>query len=199
MNLTGNIPTGSMEELRRRIAAFGDPARWDGVVEEVSWKVHRKVVEDTPKRWTGNTRRGWGSGPKRVGGPGVRVMENRALAMAFLEHGTPRGRAGAFIYPVRKKALFVPLTRRAAFFARSKATWYTTAGSDEEREHVGEVRVDGTLTGRRSKQIVYGQDYVLAKRVRGIMPRRIAFKAQAWGQAELVLAMRGMIQKVLNG
>ena len=183
-------------ELQRRINALANPKLWDNIVEKVYREVHRKLAETTPKRWTGNTRRGWVLARSEAG---LRVLDNTTTAMRYMEFGTPRLSPQSWIYPRVKKALFIPLTRRAATFNRGAASWYTTAGDDDERQQVAERRVNGMLTGERKNQLVFGEDYVLAKRVRGIAPRRIAFKAQALGRAMLVQEMDAVVTKVFNG
>lgn len=63
-----------------------------------------QLVRQTPKKWTGQTRRSWQLHPV----PGGYQLTNLSKVMNFLEVGT---RAHG---PKKAKALFIPLTRRAA-------------------------------------------------------------------------------------
>lgn len=122
-------------------------ARLHDVVEEASDKTAAQVlalmVEATPKKWFGAVRAGWqienmGYGVRRVFNDRPKAA-NGVPIIVFLEHGTANEGQG-FIYPVRARALYIPLKRTA-------------------------------ITYR--KGLKFGVDYVLAKRVRGIKPRRI--------------------------
>lgn len=79
------------------------PEATSPLIEKVAWSTHRRLVEDTPKKWTGQTRRGW-----RVmkNGNGWRVT-NENKVMLWLELGT-RDHG-----PKTKKALFIPLKSSA--------------------------------------------------------------------------------------
>ena len=63
-----------------------------------------RLVKQTPKRWTGHTRRSW---QVKQQGAGHYLVYNESKVMGYLEFGT---RAHG---PKTAKFLFVPLTRRA--------------------------------------------------------------------------------------
>lgn len=77
----------------------------DQTVAKAAWVVHRRLVQQTPKRWTGQTRRGW---KVLKNAPSNYSVTNISKVMRFLELGTPAHG------PVTAKALFIPLNRRAA-------------------------------------------------------------------------------------
>lgn len=187
MNLKMDV---NMEGIRQRMNLLANPALYSALVGEVMARTHAKLTEWTPVRWTGNTRRGWI--PKET------TIENRTNAMGYLERGTPR--SGTWIYPRVKKALFVPLTRQGAFFARAKATWgETEGGKDDEVEAGASIRYTTQKGNLKEKRITFGMDYVLARRVRGIKPRRIGARGQAYADALLVSKLEPLIRKVLSG
>lgn len=96
--------------LLKRVAAQFTPDKIDGVVAKVTADTLRHVVEATPKRFFGDLRRQWRA--DRLGS-GSYVIRNSSKVMLFLEEGTANGGTGR-IYPKTKKALYIPLTRRAA-------------------------------------------------------------------------------------
>ena len=116
--------------------------------------------------------------------------------MAYLEHGTGQSRGG-WIYPRVKKALFVPLTKKAAFFNRARAVWGESEGV---RGESGASFTHRTPKGRSvTKRLTYGTDYVLAKRVRGIRPRRIAWKEQGVTDIFLRREIESEARKIMAG
>jgi len=74
-------------------------------LRRVAYGALRRLVQATPKKWTGQTRRAWKV--RQIVNRGYLVM-NEYKVMWFLEHGT---RAHG---PRVKKALYIPLNRRAA-------------------------------------------------------------------------------------
>lgn len=81
------------------------PKKQDPIARKVAWVVHRRMVQQTPKKWTGQTRRSW-----KVNhlGPGRYSVTNYSKVMFWLEHGTKAHG------PRKAKALLIPLTRKAA-------------------------------------------------------------------------------------
>ena len=124
--------------------------RVDKVVSKVAHIAHRQLVRDTPKRWTGQTRRYWRVVPVSRGlfGKGVWKVHNDSKVMTFLEYGTKAHG------PTRAKAMFIPLTRRA-FNAGPAGVRAANRG------------------GGKTRKFVYGRDYILRKWVRGIRPQYI--------------------------
>ena len=111
--ITGAFKRPDMAMLNARLARVGrsvTPAQVDRVVDRVALKSLARLVRDTPKKWTGNTRRAWTIKSPREG---VRQVQNASKVMRFLEFGTANEGTG-WIYPVVKKALYIPLTARAA-------------------------------------------------------------------------------------
>ena len=83
----------------------------DKTVRRVAYVTHRRLVQRTPKKWTGMTRKGW-----RVfrRGPASYSVTNKSRVMVYLEKGT---RAHG---PKTAKSLFIPLTRKAALAGARK-------------------------------------------------------------------------------
>jgi hypothetical protein len=127
------------------------------VIQRVAWDTHRRLVRATPKKWTGQTRRGWTV--KRSTGAGWAVT-NEYQVMGFLESGTKAHG------PKTKKALFIPLKSKAL------AGW------------------DASL--------VYGKDYVLAKRVKGIKALHIVEKERPQAQRRLKAAIDKFTRKAIQ-
>lgn len=74
-------------------------------IRRVAEECLARLVAATPKKWTGNTRQEW----KMIETEDGFVLENNSKVMLFLEKGTQAHG------PVKAKALFIPLTRAAAF------------------------------------------------------------------------------------
>lgn len=88
----------------------------DGPVQRAATRILAELASRTPHRWTGATRRAWtikntGDGRRLIWNTLDGTTPNKVFL--FLEHGTAAGGAGN-IYPRSKKALFIPLTARAA-------------------------------------------------------------------------------------
>jgi hypothetical protein len=93
---------------KRRLAAIKKqltPAAQDRVVRKAAWVIHGRLVRQTPKRWTGHTRRSWTVFRR---GNSHYAVTNKSKVMRFLEMGTKAHG------PVTAKRLFIPLNRRAA-------------------------------------------------------------------------------------
>jgi hypothetical protein len=105
-----NVQSEAVRAKVERVKAALTPTAVDPVMERVGLETFRELVEATPKRWFGQVRAGW-----RIEKPkeGERVVINRNKVMLFLEAGTANQGTG-FIEPKEKKALYIPLNRRAA-------------------------------------------------------------------------------------
>lgn len=141
---------------------------FDQPVERTAFRAQRDLVSNTPKRWTGITRRSWGITKP---GPGQRLIRNSSKVMIFLEEGTGNAGTptshGGYIYPKTKRYLFIPLNARAA--------------------------LQGWLPGMK-----FGVDYVLAKRARGIKAMKIVAKYRPIAQQNLKNEVRAFLQKALS-
>lgn len=168
-----------LEKLQAGLTA----ASVDAVVENVAVRSLARLIEKTPKKWFGQVRRGWLMQKPRAG---VRYLVNPNKIMGYLERGTANEGRG-YIYPVKAKALFIPLSRRAVG---------ATAG------------VFGVVPGGRSliqkmsrtrgRSLIWGVDYILAKRVRGIKPRRIVAKEKRVVARELHTAFKTHIRQIIR-
>lgn len=194
-----------------RLAAAMQPAQTDAVVDRAAWMVQAKLIGATPRRWFGQVRRGWIVAKPREG---ARVVINQNKIMLFLEEGT-RAHGPREIYgplrpgqPRRKKALFIPLTRRAAnatqgTFGVGTVSQFSLKG----QTYWEEVRAifQRTETVRKgvkkvgSRALIYGSDYVLAKRVRGIPAMHIVARMRPIAQALLKRLMKAHIAKAIRG
>lgn len=136
-------------------------------LDRAAARVLREVVERTPKRWFGQVRRSW----QIVKEDQKRLIENPHKVMGYLEYGTANEGTG-YIVPKVKKALYIPLNRRASF---------------------------GWAAGQNDKHgIEYGQDYILRKRVHGIKPRRIAAGMKPFAEQALSEEMHAAVKKALK-
>ncbi len=167
------------EAARRKLAAI-EMAMKDGTfdqpVERVGWQVLRMLVEETPKGWTGITRRSW---QMQKPEPGSRLVFNSTegrpdrpnKVMLWLEKGTgnantPTSRGG-YIYPKSKRFLFIPKTSTAS------------------------------ITGWRPG-MQFGRDYVLARRVRGITARNIVERTRPKAAEMLKDEIRSFLRKLIK-
>jgi hypothetical protein len=129
------------------------------VVAGVAAKSFGRMVRATPKGYTGYTRKEW---QLQQTGRGEWWVHNDSEVMRHLEYGT---RAHG---PKTKKALYIPLNRKAA-------------------------------VGGWHDKLVFGQDYVLAKRVKGIKPMGIVAAEKERAEADLQTAMRRFLSGLLDG
>lgn len=195
----------------QRVAAAMTPERTDPVVDRAAFMTQARLIRSTPKRWFGQVRRGWIVVKPR---PGARVVINQNKVMLFLEEGTrdhgPREIFGPLLpgQKRRKAAMFVPLTRRAAnatqgiygvgtvdqFTVKGKTYWEETRAIFQRTET---VRKGKKIVGSRA--LIFGQDYVLAKRVRGIKARRIVAKERPRSRTLLKRLMKEHIRAAIKG
>jgi hypothetical protein len=203
-----------------KIQAGLTPERIDPVVEEAARRTQAGLVQATPKKWFGQARAGWVQ-PASVIAPalGVRIVrwnEPPGITvplMLFLEEGTKDHGPLNFHGPerpgekLRKAALFIPLTRKAvnatqgifgvgsvSSFREGKETyWETRKAIFQRTQHVraGKVKFG-------SRALVYGVDYVLAKRVKGISARRIVASFRPKSQAILKGLMVTHVRNLLK-
>lgn len=112
----------------------------DRVVAQSAVVTHKRLVNQTPKKWTGDTRRAWQV--RRISNGHWRVS-NSSKVMGFLEKGTRQ------VVPKNGKFLFIPLTR-GAFFAGARGVF-----SDKERFKFGRDYVLAKRArGIRARRIV---------------------------------------------
>lgn len=174
------------------------PEQLDKVVDKVSLQIFRNVVEATPKKWFGQARKSWQIAPKSV--PGQRVIFNNSRQMIWLEKGT------AAHGPVTAKALFIPLTKRAAIaYAGAsgfEATTHVTTDANWQGEVIPALRVFRNVEAKGVKKtvgvkLIYGVDYVLAQWVKGIRPRFIVAYQRIVAETLLHDAVKRHIRDVL--
>lgn len=191
-----------------KIKAGLTPAKVDYVVEEAARRTQAGLVEATPKKWFGQARAGWVQ-PASVMAPalGVRIVRwneppgMTSPLMLWLEEGTKDHG------PINAKALFIPLTRRAvnatqgifgvgsvSTFREGKETYWETRKAIFQRTQ----HVRGGKTKFGSRALVYGVDYILAKRVKGISARRIVASFRPKSQAILKGLMVTHVRNLLK-
>tara|TARA_R110002153_G_scaffold84197_2_gene211025 strand:+ start:15924 stop:16442 length:519 start_codon:yes stop_codon:yes gene_type:complete len=151
----------------KRIQAAISPAKTDKVIKKVAWIVHRRLVQKTPKKYTGNTRKSWKVTRKQVGRYSVL---NTSKVMRFLEYGTKAhgAKGGGF--------LFIPLNRRTAMAGVSKV-----------------MQANKSSSGKPPYRI--GKDFIFTKRVKGIKARGIVKAQASMTKNTLTAAMRLYIRK----
>ncbi|MGV3773630.1 MAG: hypothetical protein ACO1QB_12060 [Verrucomicrobiales bacterium] len=178
--------TTDFKQIERGIRKFESafqPEKIERLLDGVAAKTHADMVQATPKKWFGQARSGWKLyNPE----PGVRVVQNLTSVMMFLENGTKDHGPKELYGPLqpgqkrKKKSLFIPLTRRAV---------NASLGGFSEPPVPSQSGKRGILikkpSGKGFVKLIYGTDYVLAKRVRGIAPRRII--QHGYGRARALL------------
>jgi hypothetical protein len=164
--------------LRKIKTAMGRPAV-TRVVAKVAQVARLRLIKQTPKKWTGQTRRGW-QAKKRA--PGHFMVYNESKVMGYLERGT---RAHG---PTTAKFLFIPLTRRA-FNAGAHGVFKANLAA--HRRGLG-------LNAPGSRKFVIGRDFVLTKRVKGIQARWIVRRYAPFARITLKAAMRLHIRNAMR-
>jgi len=157
----------------RKLRAAMTPDAMDAVVNRVAFVTHRRLVQRTPKRWTGQTRRYWRVLRRRSSWYSV---TNLSQVMVWLEKGTKAHG------PKSAKALFVPLNRKAAF-----------AGPKGVMAAINAVK--GT---NKKPRFIAGRDFVFTKKVRGIKALHIVRDHRPFAEVTLKSAMRQYIRQVLS-
>ncbi len=171
--------------LERVSAALKSDAA-DKLVARVAYQILGEIVKLTPKRWFGQVRRDWKVERLKHA---TYSVQNPNKIMRWLEDGTGHA-SGGYIYPKTAKALFVALTRRAAMSQRqtSTAVGFMSGVTNKTRR-----------VARGGAGLVYGKDYVLAKRVRGISPRRIVAGMRPKAKRMMLDAMKAFLRQTVKG
>jgi hypothetical protein len=94
---------------------------FDIPVDAAAWKALAELVELTPRKWTGLTKKSW---KVEIPQKGQRIVKNESKVMKWLEDGTGQS-TGGYIYPTTALQLFIPLTQ-AAMFGWSEGMVYGT-------------------------------------------------------------------------
>jgi hypothetical protein len=110
ISIRAKVNSGRAQAMIAKAQEALRPEAIDPVIERVALRTHREVVEATPKRWFGQVRRSWQIEKPAIG---ARLVRNDNKIMLFLEEGTAEKGTG-YIYPKRKKMLYIPRTRKAA-------------------------------------------------------------------------------------
>lgn len=153
IRITANTQAATAAVMRIKAALQGGGAA--RVLDSVAYKTLGQLVQSTPKRWTGQVRKGWQIGKDG----GAFYVTNVNKVMLFLEKGTKSHG------PVSARALFIPLNRKAMLGGGG---------------------------------LVFGKDFILAKRVKGIQAMRIVQKQRVRTRTMLINEMRNYIRKVLS-
>lgn len=164
-----------MRDVRKAFAIIRKgltPSALDPVVQMVVEETKRRLVRRTPMKWTGGTRRRWIVEKKRTA---FWSVTNTSDVMRFLEEGTKAHG------PVTAKRLFIPLTKRAF-----------VAGPQ------GVMRANMNAAPGAKKPYVYGVDYVLAKRVKGIKAMRIVAQHRPFAAITMKAAVRIHLNRLLQ-
>lgn len=172
-----SIAKRRLTALRRALS----PAAQDTVIRKIAWVWHARMVQRTPKRWTGQVRRDWVVQTIPIRSGAHYRVGNGNKVMVYLEYGTQAHG------PKRAKRLFVPLTRRAAM-AGPRVVMEDLLMARASREQGQNVRA----------RFRPGVDYVWAKWVRGIKAMRIVAQAQPLMRATLHAGMKSFIIAVIN-
>lgn len=148
MTLNIKVTDAEVRKLLDKVKAGLTVQAQDSVVQRAAWRIHRGLVERTPKKWTGHVRQGWQVKPVANS---HYVVWNRTKVMTFLEKGTKAHG------PVKARALFIPLNAKTA--------------------HMGAKAVhQANLTAHQNGQplpFLPGRDFIFRKKVQGIAPMKI--------------------------
>lgn len=213
--------TGMAEADRaaKKIQAAMQPERMDSVVESAAQETRTFMVFVTPNKTTvrfpatatGGTANSWMVEKSGVGSRVVRPRsEGAAKIVAFLSYGTQAHG------PVHAKALFIPLTMKAkaayaagGTFKRSfsvstfKGRGFTTTAAGKTKRLRDRVR-RGTVTVRRAGdksggvKLVFGVDYILTKRVKGITASNIVEMGREFANQRLYELASEHIEKAIS-
>src|SRR6266404_1822134 len=113
--IRARVDTASARAFVATLKAELTPEKVDKPVEIAAFKTLTEAVVQTKaaigvrpdgRRW--NIEKPENKWEVVKGGPGVRIVRNLSKVMLWLDQGTANAGTG-FIYPVRKKFLFVPL------------------------------------------------------------------------------------------
>lgn len=177
----------SAKALKGRVRAAFSGSAQDAPIKQAAHIWHGRMVRRTPKRWTGQTRRGWkvnkiGKGSYEL--TNTPVTPNKPNVMLFLEAGTKAHG------PKKAKRLFIPLTRRAAM-AGPRGVVYA----------LKQWRLNqtfGATDAKKKPPFIMFHDFVWAKWVRGIKPRWIVRKSRPQAMNTLRILMREYVTRALR-
>ena len=186
-----------LKRLRETVSAES----LDPVIEREANVTLARLIQATPVRWSiSGARQSWRI--ERIGPSNYRVfIDNRV--MYWLENGTGKD-TGGYIYPRVKKALFIPLTKKAALanrngFTSAKVRRLVARDAKTRKGIYRDLRgIRLPKAPRSASTLVYGLDYVLAKRVRGIQPMKIAAKESVLVRQRLVAGVVRWINEQLR-
>lgn len=203
--------SGALDKVTRLQNAL-HPSQTDRVVERAANETYSILVKATPKKWFGQVRAAWGVNKPQEG---VRVVRNDSIIMLWLEEGTKAHGPREIFGPLqqgqkrKKNALFIPLSRRAVgatdgvFGVGTARVKVSSRGIRQfESETSTEKRAALILKADNKRgytKLIYGQDYVLAKRVRGIAPRHIVANERPKAMARLLTYAKDHIREAING
>lgn len=197
--------SGSFSRALSRMEKALSPQRLDReVAKKCADIVKARLVRRTPKRWTGQLRRNWRTVQWTTG---IWVVENPSPVMSYLEHGTKshgaHGVRRTSTGKVVKRRLFIPLNRQTAMAYASQG------GTPESKRNLfRNGRLVTTIRKNRygikyprttRKKLVYGKDYILAKRVKGIRARHIVEGMRPFARKLLQIEMRRYLRKAVLG
>lgn len=178
------------EGLFEKLTRFeGIVSRVSAVSENVAMESLVRLVNSTPIRYTGNTRKGW---VHRKLGSMNHLLVNPNKVMGFLEYGTKAHG------PVRARALFIPLNVQA-FHAGPKGVMAANAqarANNQWRNYGNAVRGRANRRARLPFQI--GVDFLFVKRVKGIRAHHIARDEQARVTRILVEEVKNQLRRELQ-
>ena len=151
------------------------------VMHRAAQRSRNELIRLTPKKWTGQTRRGWRTHVNV--GQGIAVVKNDNKVMLYLEKGTKAYTAKA------GKLLFIPLTRRAA-----------QAGARGVIAANNAVRSQGRTSRGAARALPFriGRDFVWAKRRKGIAPRNIVKNHRATAMLYMMEEMKHYLRSVIT-
>lgn len=182
--------TISRQRLQQKLERFGEVVgRVDSATEKLAMVSLGRLVNATPIRYTGNTRKGW---VHRQTGSMSHILANPNKVMRFLEHGTKAHG------PKNAKALFIPLNVRA-FHAGPKGVMQANAQARASGQWLNYgARVRGDRMRRVRMPYQQGLDYLFVKRVKGIRAHHIARDEQRRVRRELKSIIKTELKSALR-
>lgn len=195
------VSAGPASAKIERLQQALTPEAVDPVVQRIAMQTLTEVVKATPKKWFGQVRAAWQVMKEATA---KYFIKNGSKIMKWLEEGTDAHG------PVKAKALFIPLTREAAMadrrffgvgqvFEGANGPMFTQRTQGLRTRRGIQVFGGRTKSGKaRTKTLVYGRDYVLAKRVKGIAPRGIVAAQRVLARERMKEAAKAHIRKALG-
>ena len=216
VNIKATVDTAEARAFVARLKQELAPEKVDKAVEIAAFKTLTQAVKATKaaigvrpdgRRW--NIEKPENKWTVKTLRPMVRSVENNSRVMAFLDRGTANAGTG-FIRPVRKKWLFIPLTRAAAGgwhpglvmqrrvrVERRGRALFVPVGAGKFRKTREGRRVGDVSTAQGGSTLIRG-DYLLAKKVRGIKPRNIVGQIEWFAGETLEAELRKFVQGAVN-